>query len=124
MEYDDPGELTFNLRQMPGFDKKLLKKIQDDSLFNVQNIKDAKYNDKIAPKTFFNIAPRPAGEPGTVTFLPSPGKKTLKRHLNERKTSPKAQIFDQMMKQARGLKDAIDTTKTAEELRECDMLEK
>ena len=27
MAYEDPGELSFNLRQMPGFDKKLLKKI-------------------------------------------------------------------------------------------------
>lgn len=109
---------------MPAFDKKLIKKFQEEQLFNVQNIKDAKYNEKVAPKTFFNIAQKPADQPGTVTFLPSPGKKTLKKHLNERKTSPKAQIFDSMMKQAQNLKDHIDTSKTIEELRECDMLDK
>jgi CRISPR/Cas system-associated protein Cas10 (large subunit of type III CRISPR-Cas system) len=65
---------------------------------------------------FFNISQAKLSV-GSVTFLPSPGRKTLKSFRKDNsKLSPRAQVFKEILETAKELKADIDVSKTAAEL--------
>ena len=70
---DEAERLDLNYSGMGHFDKKIMKRILQDEMVNVQNVKEAVLDPKKGVKPFFVQKSR--RNSGSVTFLPSPASK-------------------------------------------------
>ena len=87
---DNQVDLKLDYRSLPAYDKKLLKNLVKTDQINKRVVKMAVIEATSAHPPFFNISQAKLSI-GSVTFLPSPGRKTLKSFRKDNsKLSPRA----------------------------------
>ena len=86
------------MRALPEFDRKVLKACIDKNLINKKAVKQAAYDLASANKPFFNLG----SQHGSAMFAPE----------QSRFSSPRGQVYEEILEQVRQLKQHIDVSKT------------
>lgn len=134
--------LKMNFKNVTDFDRKLIRRLVDTDLINKKHVRAAVSTDKKAPKPIFNLQDdadfSAYQSKGGMTFIPSPSRlqsfenslvrpewrESIQRQRPRATRSPSGKLFNELIDQAKSLRDALDMSKTAEEIGEQKKLER